>query len=127
MRNEAFFLLQKISNAEYECDRAIAQIRHATTLSAVVQAMQVHTDAMVQCMPQVRAARQRVEQAAADRANQLLAVQLKALADKKDRNAFDALLSGFRREWEVLRGHLPQAYRLATGQAAKLRPTFGLQ
>lgn len=124
MRAEVLFLMQKSAKAVSDCDTAVAQIAHAKTLLEVVRAMQVHVDSLARPMPEVRAAVQRVDRAAAQQAEQLLGVQLKALAEAKGRDAFDALHGRFRREWEVLRGHLPQAYRLATGQATRLRPAF---
>lgn len=124
MSAEAFYLMQKSEKAVSDCDMAIAQMNRTKTLSAVVLAMQVHVDSLVRHFPQVRSAVQRLERAAVRQAERLVGIQLKALAEVKDRNAFDALLGQFRREWEVLRGHLPAVYRQATSQAAKLRPVF---
>lgn len=124
MSVEVLFLMQKSSQAVSGYDTAAAQIARARTLPEVVQAMQVHVDSLVRHMPEVRAASQRVERAAARQVEQLVDVHLKRLAEVKDRNAFHALHGTFRREWEVLRGHLPPVFRQATSQAARLRPPF---
>lgn len=65
-------------------------------------------------MPEMRAARQHVEHAAAQQAAQLVGVQLKALAEVKNRDAIDARHSAFRREWNY--------YGIIGGRCTRRRP-----
>jgi hypothetical protein len=74
-----FFLRQKLGRFSSDCSMALARIRTARTLRDVVQAMNVHADAIIRNLGEVRQLQNRVKHDAEARAEAFVAELVKRL------------------------------------------------
>lgn len=104
------FLRQKLGRFSSGCSMALGRIRNARTLQDVVRALNVHADAMIRSLGEVRQLQNQLKHAAEARAETFVAELLKRLraegaADEKTRLARDV-----HEALRSLQGNFPRLY-----------------
>lgn len=106
-----FFIETKIRSFLSSCATAESHIRSARTIAELVSAAELHPDALIRFSGEVRSRQQRVKNAAAAKAADLVQAMLlrveNAEADTKPRVLLEA-----NRTLQLLRGNFPGLYTL---------------
>ena len=120
MAPTTFWLQQRMRTVEQQASSGLARIRHAQSMAEVVRAADVHVPAELRALKhQMRDLRQ-LQLAAERRLDEMLAEQLRQLAEMTvdAREAFRLRL--LRDEWPALRGTWAMFYRKAEVESLRL-------
>ena len=117
MNSINFFIQHELAKLDSAASIAIQQVRQAKTIQQLVAAKHVSIRAELRSLRHLAPALRRLEHTADQRAEEIVRLQLKALADITDKDAFKAQRGIFARDWFCLSGNFPQLASLVKRQS----------